>query len=122
MLKYLTFSLLYLAALNAYSGTLSCKGTVDEIAYHGVNKFMIKLSSMNKPVFFCNPETTWTVSGTSYSTGPETCKMLYSMFLTAKSTKAQIDHIHFDGDEVPASCDGWASWAKANIRYVNMKG
>ncbi|CCO48540.1 conserved exported hypothetical protein [Vibrio nigripulchritudo SOn1] len=114
-------ALLGIISSNAYAGTLSCKGTVDQIAYHANNKFMVKLSSMNRPVFFCNPETTWTVPGTAYKTGPETCKMLYSTLLAAKATKSQVDYIHFDGDDVPANCMNWPAWPSANIRYINVK-
>lgn len=104
-----------------YAASLSCKGTVDQVAYHADNRFMVKLSSMNRPVFFCNPEQEWSVTGTNYKTGPETCKMLYSTLLTAKATQSEVDYIHFDGDAVPASCNDWKAWASANIRYINVK-
>ncbi|UTW46650.1 hypothetical protein KFE80_06095 [bacterium SCSIO 12696] len=105
----------------AFAGSLNCKGTVEEIAMHGNDKFMVRLSSMNLPVFFCNPEERWTVSGVSYSTGPETCKMLYSMFLSALSADKEIDYVLFEGNAVPASCDTWVSWTSANIRYAKVK-
>ena len=109
-----------LLSLNSYAGSLVCTGTVETVAYHGNNQLMVKLSSMNTPVFFCNPETTWTVAGADGRTmGPETCKSLFAIFLSARATKEPISRVHFDGNSVPTSCTGFQSWQKVFIRYVN---
>lgn len=120
MIRYFLSAFLFLSA-SASAGTLTCAGIVDELAYHGNGKFMLKLNTMNTPVFFCNAEADWVVSGTSYKTGQETCKMMYSTFLAAKSTNATLDYIHFDGDDVPSSCNGFPKWASASIRYFKLK-
>jgi hypothetical protein len=67
----------------ANAGTLVCNGTVEKVAMHANGRFMVQLSSMNNPVFFCSPDYEWTVSGTHYKTSTETCKMLFSTFLAA---------------------------------------
>ena len=117
------FSLGFFALLISFpvfSAQLVCSGTVEVIAYHANNRLMIQLSSMNVPVFFCNPDAEWVVAGTSYTTGPDTCKTLYSAFLTTKTTKATISSMYFDGDQVPASCNTWATWQNANIRFFSF--
>jgi hypothetical protein len=81
---------------------------------------MLQLSSMNAPVFFCTPEAEFTVTGTGYKTGPQTCKALLAIFLSAKATGATINNVYFDGDAVPATCDGWSNWQSANIRYFDF--
>ncbi len=103
-----------------YAGTVICSGKVEQLAYHADNSFMIKLDSMNVPVFFCSPEIEWAVVGTEYKTGPETCKLLYASFLSAKSSGAILKTIYFDGGDVPERCDGWGDWKRANIRYFNF--
>ncbi|MCJ8273994.1 MAG: hypothetical protein MJK04_31920 [Psychrosphaera sp.] len=110
-----------LCSTQALAGEIICGGTVESLAYHTTDSFMIKLSSMNTPVYFCNPQKIWTVSGTTGETGPETCKMMYSTFLAAKTMKTSFAGIYFDGDEVPTSCDKWESWKPANIRYFEFK-
>jgi hypothetical protein len=75
---------------------------------------------MNTPVFFCNPETTFSVSGTSYTTGPNTCKQLYATFLAAKLSGATISGMYFDGDAVPATCSSWGAWQSAVIRHYTL--
>tara|TARA_R110002060_G_scaffold880_3_gene2105 strand:+ start:4265 stop:4630 length:366 start_codon:yes stop_codon:yes gene_type:complete len=121
VIKGISGILFLLLSIFANAGTLTCAGTVEELAYHGNGRFMVKLSTMNKPVFFCNAEAVWTVSGTGYQTGQETCKMMYSTFLAAKSTKSVLDYIHFDGDDVPENCNNFASWANVSIRYFKVK-
>ena len=110
----------FLFAMNANAGTVVCSGKVAELAYHANNNFMIRLDSMNRAVFFCSPDSEFTVSGTAYVTGTETCKVLYSTFLSAKMAGKSINAMYFDGDQVPASCDGWTDWNSANIRYFTL--
>lgn len=117
------FFLKFLVAIfsvNVSAATVICSGTVEELAYHSPNSFMVRLSSMNKPVFFCNPDSEFTVSGTTYVTGPESCKALYSTFLSAKMAQKTISSMYFDGDQVPASCSEWGNWKRANIRYFTL--
>jgi hypothetical protein len=104
---------------SAWAGTVVCSGTVDAISFHASNTFMIKLSSMNVPVFFCNPDSTFSVPGTSYTTGPQTCKALIGMFLAARETGRVINNIYFDGDDTPAACNAWGNWQSANIRHFS---
>jgi len=119
-MKILLFTCALFLSLNSYAGSLVCSGVVESVAYHGNNQLMVKLSSMNTPVFFCNPETTWTVAGADgRSMGPETCKSLFAIFLSARATKEPISKLHFDGDNVPTSCNGFQSWQKVFVRYVN---
>ncbi len=101
--------------------TISCGGKITVLAYHSPDKFMLQLSSMNAPVFFCSPQNNWSVPGTQYTTGPETCKALYSTFLAAKVSGQTIESMYFDGDDVPKSCNSWVQWSNANIRYFFIK-
>ena len=103
-----------------HAASLPCEGTVEEVAYHANNRLMIRLSSMNTPVFICSPEYEWKVTGTTYVTGPQTCKAMYSSFLTAKVTKAYVKKIWFDGDSVPTQCNAWEDWKNANVRYFKI--
>lgn len=120
MRKYL-FLIFGILPLMVNAGTLVCDNSkVELLAYHGNSKFMLKLESMDSPVFFCNPGSVWQVPGTSYKTSPETCKMLYSTFLAAKMSGTPINRIHFDGDDVPSECNNWGSWKSANIRYFRF--
>ncbi|SMF24230.1 hypothetical protein SAMN02745866_01570 [Alteromonadaceae bacterium Bs31] len=114
--------LLILLSVPASAATLTCKGKVTVIAYHSPDRFMVQLESMNTPVFFCNPEARFSVSGTHYETGPESCKMLYSSLLAAQAQGKYIDYIHFDGDDVPAKCSDWETWRSSNIRYLRVHG
>jgi hypothetical protein len=102
---------------SAQAGTVVCGGTITYLAFHAPNTFMIQMSSMNTPVFFCNPEATFSVTGTTYTTGPNTCKTLYASFLAVKASGGSIAGIYFDGDDTPATCDAWGAWKSANIRY-----
>ncbi|MGP0171777.1 hypothetical protein ACSVIJ_07825 [Pseudomonas sp. NCHU5208] len=105
------------SASSSYSASLVCSGKVEALSYHANNQFMIKLSSMNVPVFFCSPEREWVVAGTGYKTGAETCKAFYSTFLAARMSGEPINNLFFDGDQVPAACDAWSNWQSANIRH-----
>lgn len=110
---------LALLCTKAFAGTVVCGGVVESIAMHSHDSFMVKLSSMNKPVFVCSTASTWSIAGTSYTTSPETCKSLISVFLTSKSTNTPIATMYFDGADVPATCDGWGDWKNANIRFFS---
>jgi hypothetical protein len=107
---------LSLISLTTNAATLQCSGTVENIGLHAPDKIMLRLSSMNTAVFICNPSELWTVSGTSYKTSAETCKMMVSMLMHAKSTKAEMGNVWFDGDDVPESCNSWQSWKTTNVR------
>jgi hypothetical protein len=106
---------LLLASPGVLAGTVVCSGTVETIAYHANNSFMVRLSSMNLPVYFCNPEITWNIAG--YSTGPQTCKMLYAMFLAARESGRALSVVYFDSDDAPTACNTWAAWKSATVRY-----
>ena len=108
---------LALIANITFAGTIQCTGTVEKVGLHAPDKLMLKVSSMNQGVFICSPEYKWTVAGTSYTTGAETCKAMLSMFMHAKSTQADMGRIWFDGDDVPTDCSSWGSWKRANVRY-----
>ncbi|EDP59773.1 hypothetical protein [Vibrio sp. AND4] len=102
------------------AGSLICSGKVEQVAYHGNNKLMIKLSSMNKAVFFCDPGSDWRVTGEPNRVmSPDTCKAVFSIFLSARSTGETINRVHFDGDDVPKNCSSFESWKNVFIRYVN---
>jgi hypothetical protein len=109
-----------LSCAPAFSGTVVCSGTVVRLAQHANNNLMVQLSSMNAPVFICNMEVTWTITGTSLTTGPNQCKALLAMFLEARATDTPINNVYFDGDAVPATCTGWANWTSALVRYFDM--
>ena len=73
-MKYIVMILIAMAASSASAGTLVCSNSkVKTVAYHGNNRLMVQLENMNVPVFFCNPDAEWSVSGTTYVMGPETC-------------------------------------------------
>lgn len=104
----------------AHAGTVKCSGTVEDVSFHASDKLMIRLSSMNAPVFFCSPAAEWVVSGTHYRTSVETCKALYSTFLTARVSGLEIRNLYFDGDDVPTTCDSWGPWKSASIRHFKL--
>ena len=110
--------MLFTIMTNAWAAELYCGGKVTYLAMHANDRFMVQLESMDNPVFFCNAQTTWSVSGAGYTTGPETCKMLYSSLLAAKTSGTAVGTLLFDGAEVPANCKAWGSWKTANIRYM----
>ena len=109
-----------LFSVTATGGTVVCSGKVQTLSYHVNNKLMIRLDSMNKAVFFCSPDSEWSVSGTPYVTGPNTCQTLYSTFLAAKISGKRISSVYFDGDQTPESCNGWGNWKSANVRYFEF--
>lgn len=111
------FLLLAMLGQNVVARELICSGEVDTLSYHTDSQLMIKLSSMNTPVFFCSPDNQWVVNGTAYKTSPQACQTMYSTFLAAKMAGKPVTNMYFDGDQVPGSCNGWSSWAKANIRH-----
>ncbi len=115
--KITIVSILFFHSLGAVAGAVVCAGKVQTLGYHAQNKLMIKLDSMNVPVFFCSPDSEWSVPGTTYITGPNTCKTMYSTFLAAKMSGKTINALYFDGDQVPSECNGWNSWDTANIRH-----
>lgn len=115
--RFIAAALVIGIPVHATAGTLACVGTVESVAFHAPDRYMLKLSSMNTPVFFCSPEREWTVAGSDYATTPANCKMLYATFLAAKLAGGTLNYVHFDGEQVPASCDTWAAWANANVRY-----
>lgn len=112
--------LLLFSSAQSFAGTIVCAGTVEEVSYHANDKLMLRLSSMNTVVFFCSPSSEWTVSGTTYKTQPETCKTLFSLFLAARISGEEVSNVYFDGDDVPATCDGWENWKNANIRHFRF--
>jgi hypothetical protein len=103
--------------LPVFGGSVTCAGAVEVVAYHAGTGMMVKLSSMNVPVFICSPDATWTVPGTPYNTPAGVCKAVYATFLAAKLSGGVVNYIHFDGDQVPSSCTGWANWSMANVRF-----
>ncbi|WP_072680854.1 hypothetical protein [Arcobacter sp. LA11] len=118
--KIIVVSIVFFHSLVAVAGTVVCSGKVEVLAYHANDKLMIKLDSMNHNVFFCSPDSKWSVLGTSHTTSPNTCKTMYSTFLAAKISGKTIKDMYFDGDDVPSSCNKWEAWKKANIRYYSF--
>jgi len=108
---------LSLFSSSAFAGTLACTGTVEQIGLHAPDKIMLRLSSMNTAVFICSTKNNWSVAGTSYQTGVETCNAIWSMLMHAKSTKAEMGKVWFDGEDVPTDCNQWETWKAANIRH-----
>jgi hypothetical protein len=118
-MKKILFSCALIFSMNVSAGSLVCSGTVDTVAYHGNDKLMVKLSSMNTPVFFCNPNEAWSVLGEPARVmNPETCKSVFSMFLSARATREKISKVTFDGDNVPTSCSGFSTYQNIFIRFV----
>lgn len=104
----------------SFAGSLKCENSrVLRVAYHANDRFMVKLENMNRSVFICSPESEWVVPGTHRVTGPETCKLLVSMFLAAKMSGEPLQQVHFDGDDVPESCDQFEPSSVVNVRYIN---
>ncbi len=120
-MKRLISLALVMICTHSMAGSLGCEGTVEAVAYHGNDKLMVQLSSMNAPVFFCNPNQQWSVPGAEGRVmSGETCKTVFSMLLTARTTQQYVQRIHFDGDSVPASCGEFANQAEVFIRYVKI--
>jgi hypothetical protein len=103
--------------LAASAATVVCAGTVITVSYHASGVLMIRLSSMNVPVFFCTPDSTWTTAGPGLTTEPEACKAMYATFLAARLSGTPLANVYFDGDAVPAACNAWSAWTNANIRH-----
>ncbi|WP_233079736.1 hypothetical protein [Rheinheimera soli] len=123
-IKIVIKALLVLGLVSGYaqSGETVCEGKVEQLAFHANNSFLLKLSSMNTPVIFCNPDAVWTAAGTPYTTGPETCKMLYSTFLSAQMAGKSLSAVYFDGDDSKGNCQSFPAWAKVNIRHFVLTG
>lgn len=119
MKKMLTLATALLCSAPAFSGSITCSGTVTKIAYHTNNSIMLMLSSMNTPVFVCNTDAVHTAAGTSFQTGINMCKALIAVFLKAQATGTTLNSVLFDGDSVPATCNSWAPWQSAVIRYFD---
>jgi len=104
----------------AEAGTIVCGGTIDILQFDatssGSGYFSIKLSSMNVPVYFCDPDGTFSAPG-GYTISATACRALYATFLSAKVSGLPVTNMYFDGSQVPASCDAWATWQSANIRH-----
>lgn len=110
--------LLHSAVLNA--AELLCSGIVDELSYHASNRFMLRLSSMDVAVFSVIRMRNGWSQAPAIKTGPNACKMMYSTFLAAKATGKRLTSMYFDGDDVPASCDGFENWKSVNIRHYKF--
>ena len=111
---------LLLAASNVQAATVVCSGTIDTLQFDATNTsgfFSIKLSSMNVPVYFCDPDNPFAATGSGYSISAAACRSLYATFLAAKLTGAWVTNMYFDGSAAPATCDAWAVWQEANIRH-----
>lgn len=112
--------LLAVTAPMTHAATVICSGTVEVLQFDASSTgglFSIRLSSMNAPVYFCDPDAPFGAPGAGYSISATTCRSLYATFLTAKSSGQPIADLYFDGSSVPAACDGWTSWQSANIRH-----
>src|SRR5688572_21988540 len=108
--------------LSAFGGEIVCAGTVTVLSYHANpasegGALYMRLSSMNTIVAVCSPDVVWTVPGTSYVTPPDTCKALYATLLSARLSGLPVNNMYFDGDSVPAACNAWSNWSRANIRH-----
>lgn len=109
-----------LVSVDARAGTVVCSGTIDTLQFDATNTsgfFSIKLSSMNVPVYFCDPDNPFAATGSGYSISAAACRALYATFLAAKLNGAWITNLYFDGSAAPATCDAWATWQEANIRH-----
>jgi hypothetical protein len=100
---------------------LVCSGQIVQLNYHSPDAFMIRLSSMNNEVFFCRPNATFSVSGTSYTTSAESCRAMVALFMAGKLAEKSIATMYFDGDQVPSSCSSWPAWGSANIRFFRWQ-
>jgi hypothetical protein len=115
-----TAILLGLCATAGHAATIVCAGTVETLSFHATSTgglLMIRLSSMNLPVYFCDPDNPFAAPGSGYSVSAATCKALYATFLAAKVSGQPIANMYFDGDAAPASCNAWGSWQYMNVRH-----
>ena len=118
-LKAAIIVLASMLATNGWAAELWCSGTVENVGFHSPGRLMLKLSTMNTPVFICSTDETWAPAGANgYSTTPAACKTLYATLLAARTSGTALQTVLFDGGQVPAACNGWANWANANVRYV----
>jgi hypothetical protein len=39
------------------------------------------------------------------------------MFIAARESGREVTNVYFDGADVPAACDAWGQWKRANIRH-----
>src|SRR5690242_16969896 len=117
--KILIASVVALASAHAQGGTIVCSGTIESLQFDATSTsgyLSIRLSSMNTPVYFCDPDGTFSAAGNSYSISATACRTLYATFLAAKAGGQSLTNVYFDGTSVPATCDGWSQWQAANIR------
>ncbi|SNB46510.1 hypothetical protein SAMN06269301_1977 [Geobacter sp. DSM 9736] len=124
-MRNLTGTLLLLVVLLAvpasYAEAVVCGGTVQTLAYHQPGKLLLRLSSMNTPVYICSTDADWVVPGSlAGSTSPAACKAIYATLLAAKTSGAPIPDMYFDGDQLPANCISFAPWSEANVRYFSF--
>jgi hypothetical protein len=106
------------AASNTYAANVVCGGTVAQLAYHQPGKLMLRLSSMNVPVFICSADSEWIVPGSvAGNTSASSCKTLYAALLSAKLAGSTVNSMYLDGDQVPTSCSSFTSWTNVNVRY-----
>lgn len=118
--RYLLLAGLLAVSSAAQAGTIVCSGKVAALSYHSPDKMMVRLEGMNTAVFFCSPDKLWSVPGTPYTTGPETCKTMYSTFLSAQMAGKRIESLYLDGDGTPATCDSFPNWASYNVRHYSL--
>jgi hypothetical protein len=104
-------------AIQCQAATVVCSGTVEQIAYYNPGLIMVRLSSMNNPVFICSTDAPFTEPNAGYATTVQACKVLYAGLLTAKTTNSPIQAMYFDAATVPSTCATWPAWAYAQVRY-----
>jgi hypothetical protein len=106
---------------NAHGATVICSGTVDVLAYHQPGRLMVRLSSMNAPVFICNTDVDYAMPGSlAGTTTPSACKAIYASLISAKLTRTPISAMYFDGNDVPTACDSFGNWKSVNVRYFGF--
>lgn len=105
-----------IAALAFFSFTANasdyvCSGFVKGVSLSPNGSLMVEsIGPLNWPRL-CN------VSGTHRSISPETCKNIYSMLLTAQSTKKQVMFWFNDGQ----NCSSHTAWADLTGWYFGPK-
>ena len=121
MLKIGIALLAIFVSFSVRAGTAVCSGTVQVLAYHQPGDLFVRLSSMNVSVLICNLNSDWVVPGSlSGNTPPASCRALHASLLTAKMAGTTISSMYFDGDQVPGSCNSFASWTRVNVRYFEQ--
>ena len=118
-MKKMKLLVLFIAiwAIPAMAGTVVCSGTVLTVAYDTPDRVMLRLSSMDAPVYICSLSSVWSVAGSTNTTDPATCRAFFDMLLSAQALGATVTSMYFDGDSVPAACDQWGAWKTASVRY-----